>query len=82
MPARVAPDWPRMMKRSYAALYCDLTANEFEREVTAGRLPPPSLILGGEDHWCRMQIDGHLDRLSGGKAPDWRENAPIYQSRG
>lgn len=78
MPAKLAPDWPRMMRRSTAALYCDLTQTEFERELIAGRLPGP-ILFGGENHWSRHQIDEYLDRLTGDKIPDWRARAKIYQ---
>ena len=81
MPARQAPTWPRMMKRSLAALYCDLTVPAFEGEVLAGRLPHP-VILGGEEHWSTPQIDEHLERLTGDRVPDWRANAPIYKAQG
>ena len=80
MPARLAPSWPRMMKRSLAALYCDLTVSDFEGEVLAGRLPQP-VILGGEEHWSTPQIDEHLERLTGDRLPDWRDDAPIYQKQ-
>jgi hypothetical protein len=80
MPARVAPTWPRMMKRSLAALYCDLTVKDFEGEVLAGRLPQP-VILGGEEHWSTPHIDEHLERLCGAKVPDWRANAKFYKDR-
>lgn len=79
MPARHAPTWPRMMKRSLAALYCDLTVPAFEGEVLAGRLPQP-VILGGDEHWSLPQIDEHLDRLIGDKVPDWRANANLYKT--
>ena len=78
MGARLAPDWPRMMRRSTAALYCDLTVTDFEREVVAGRLPQP-VDFGGAEHWSRVQVDEHLDRLTGDKLPDWRARAKIYQ---
>lgn len=80
MAARAAPTWPRMLKRSYAALYCDLTVTAFEREVSTGRLPMP-VMLGGEESWSRIQIDEALDRLTGEKVPDWRSNANIYKAR-
>jgi predicted DNA-binding transcriptional regulator AlpA len=78
-----APDWPRMMRRATAALYCDMTPSEFEREVSSGRLPCP-VVLGGEQRWSRVQIDETLERLTGsGSAPaaDWRAGQPLY-SRG
>lgn len=78
MGARLAPDWPRTLRRSTAALYCDLTLKDFEREVAAGRLPAP-IRFGSEEHWSRNQIDEHLDRLFGDKLPDWRANAKMYQ---
>ena len=74
---RNAPAWPRMMKRSLAAIYCDLASAAFEREVAAGRLPMP-VKLGGEDHWCRHDLDGALDRLTGAGAPDWRKEQKLY----
>lgn len=75
--ARVAaPDWPRMMRRVTAAAYCDMKVPEFEREVSAGRLPQP-VQLGGE-RWCRSQLDAALERLTGDRAPDWRAQQPLY----
>lgn len=63
---------PRMMKRATAAEYCQLSEAAFEREVMAGRLPMP-VKLGGRDHWCRVQIDAFLDRLTGaGNVEDWQ----------
>ena len=79
MPARRAPDWPRLMKRTTAALYCDLTVADFEREIAGGRLPMP-VHFGGADHWSRSAIDDHLDRLTGDKLPDWRANAKLYKA--
>lgn len=76
-----APDWPRMMKKQTAALYCDLSAIEFESEVALGRLPLP-FRLGKADHWDREQIDEELNRLSGRKR-DWRSEQPglVAQAR-
>lgn len=73
-----APDWPRMMRRTTAAAYCDMTAPEFEREVLAGRLPDP-VQLGGGERWSRAQLDERLERLTGDRAPDWRGQQPLYQ---
>jgi len=73
----VAPDWPRMMKRATAAAYCDLSAVEFEREVSAGRLPQP-VRLGNSEHWSRVAIDDMLEQLSGDGAHDWRKGSPLY----
>jgi hypothetical protein len=75
--ARTVPDWPRMMKRGLAALYCDLASAAFEREVAAGRLPSP-VLLGGEEHWCRRDLDQALDNLTGAGAPDWRSRTKLY----
>jgi len=73
----MAPDWPRTMKRGTAALYCDLSVPEFEREVGAGRLPLP-FKLGNSEHWSRAAIDEHLGRLSGDGGNDWRSAAKLY----
>jgi len=75
--ARAIPDWPRMMKRGLATLYCDLSATAFEREIATGRLPQP-IMLGGEEHWCRRDLDGALDRITGSGAPDWRQKVKLY----
>lgn len=70
------PTWPRMMRRTTAAAYCDLSSAAFEREIVRGRLPLP-VKLGDEDHWSRDQLDAALDRLLGHKAKgDWRKEQP------
>ena len=78
--APTAPDWPRLMRRSTAALYCDMTAPDFEHQVIAGHLPQP-VMLGGKEHWSRVQIDEAIDRMTGAKLDDWRDDAPIYKNR-
>lgn len=71
------PHWPRMMRRTTAAAYCDLTSAAFEREVLEGCLPAP-VRLGGEDHWSRDQLDAALDVLLGHKTKgDWRREAGL-----
>lgn len=72
-----APDWPKMMKRGTAAMYCDLSQAEFEREVHSGRLPMP-VKLGNSEHWSRTDIDEHLSRLTKRSAPSWRDQSPLY----
>jgi hypothetical protein len=70
------PHWPRMMRRTTAAAYCDLTSAGFEREVAGGRLPMP-VRLADEDHWARDQLDAALDKLLGvSGAGDWRSRQP------
>lgn len=68
------PFWPRMMRRSTAARYCDLTPAKFLSEVASGRLPTP-IKLGGEDHWDRDTLDEDLTRLAG-RTSDWRRDQP------
>lgn len=68
---------PRMMTRARAAHYCDLSEREFEREVFAGRLPPP-VKLGSRDHWSRVALDESLSRLAGEGVSDWRKEQPLY----
>lgn len=72
-----APFWPRMMKRTTACAYLDLTAAELEREIAVGRLPNP-VMLGNAEHWSRAQLDEHLERLTGERQPDWRASSPLY----
>ena len=70
------PHWPRMMRRSTAAAYCDLSSADFEREVCAGRLPA-GIKLGSEAHWSRDQLDAALDKMLGIGGPrDWRKEQP------
>jgi predicted DNA-binding transcriptional regulator AlpA len=69
--------WPRMMRRATAAAYCDLSAAEFEREVSAGRLPQP-IKLGNSEHWSQISMDEMLSRMTGETMPNWREKSPLY----
>ena len=78
--AREYPYPPRMMTRSRAAHYVDLSEAEFEREVAAGRLPG-SIMLGKKPHWNRVDLDKHLDRLAEGMAGDWRASSNLYRGR-
>ena len=77
MGARIAPDWPRMMRRSTAALYCDMPVAEFERGVALGTLPPPVRVVD-EDRWSRVQLDESLERLTGDAIPDFRKKSKLY----
>ena len=72
-----APGWPRMMRRQTAALYCDLSVPEFEREVSGGRLPMP-VKLGNSEHWSRVAIDETLGRLTGDNGHNWRAGSKLY----
>lgn len=72
-----APGWPRMMRQRTAALYCDLSVAEFEREVASGRLPMP-VKLGNSEHWSRVAIDEMLGQLTGETTPDWRRGSKLY----
>lgn len=69
---RITPArWPAAMKRKTAAEYCDMSEAAFEREVLAGRLPPP-VRLGARDYWNREAIDKALIVLIGGDGvPDY-----------
>lgn len=74
------PDWPRMMRRSVAAAYLDLTIARFDREVACGRLPMPVLI-GGQERWSRVSLDRVLDAMAGdseAEANNWRGRQPLY----
>ena len=63
--------WPRMLKRTRAAEYCDLSVAAFEREIIAGRLPA-GVMLGGREHWCKNALDKALDELTGTNAASYR----------
>lgn len=75
------PTWPRMMKRTTACAYLDLSAAELEREIAGGRLPHP-VKLGNGLHWSRSEIDTYLERLTGEAeiAEDWRKGTKLYAS--
>lgn len=82
MPRAIAPDWPRMMRRRTAALYCDMKVADFEREVLADRLPSP-VLFGGEERWSRAHLDEALERLTGdGPRADWRAAQPLWERGG
>ena len=66
--------WPRFMKRTTAAKYCDLAPAKLLQEVAAGRLSMP-VKLGGEDHWDREALDLDLTRIAG-RSSDWRREQP------
>ncbi len=71
------PNWPRMMRRQLAALYCDLSVPEFQREVADGRLPMP-VTLGNHDRWSKAALDKALADLTGDGEVDWRDGSPLY----
>lgn len=75
--ARHAPDWPRIMRRETAAMYCDMAPADFEREVADARLPLP-FKLGGKEFWSRSAIDEMINRLTGDTVPDWRRKSKLY----
>ncbi|MEG3144199.1 hypothetical protein U1839_05990 [Sphingomonas sp. RT2P30] len=70
----VIAQWPRMMRRSTAAVYCGLAPAKFVQEVAIGRLPAP-VKLGGQDRWDRKAIDEGLDQIAG-LPNDWRRDQP------
>ena len=59
-----APYWPRAMKRSTAAAYCDMSVSAFEKEVLSGRFPSP-VTIGGREHWCIKALDKAVDHITG-----------------
>lgn len=65
-----------MMKRGTAALYCELSVAEFEREIVEGRLPMP-VKLGKHEHWSKARLDEALDRLTGDNG-NWFDGSPLY----
>lgn len=71
------PHWPAMMRRTLAATYCDLSVAAFEKEILAGSLPHP-VMLGGQEHWSKTQLDNALAVLSGEAQSDWRIGSPLY----
>ena len=78
--AREYPYPPRMMTRSRAAHWCDLSEAEFEREVAAGNLPSP-VMLGKKLHWSRVKLDEALEKLAGERPADWRGGSNLYGGR-
>ncbi|WP_272798898.1 helix-turn-helix transcriptional regulator [Sphingobium sp. AntQ-1] len=67
-----------MLKRASVCAYLEISAAELEREIAGGRLPHP-VKLGNGLHWSRVDIDAHLERLTGeAAADDWRKNTKLY----
>jgi hypothetical protein len=75
--ARSLPDWPRMLRRDYAAAYCDMPVAEFERGVALGKLPQ-SVRVVDRDLWSRAKLDEYLERLTGEQVPDFRKGSKLY----
>ena len=67
------PYWPRLLRQSKAAKYCDMTTQEFEKAVATGELPMPKKV-GTVERWDRIEIDKLLDT----DADDWRKDQPLY----
>jgi predicted DNA-binding transcriptional regulator AlpA len=61
--------WPRMMRRTTAAAYLDLSVAAFEREMSRGRLPFP-VMMDGQERWSQTLIDEAVERLTGERVPD------------
>jgi hypothetical protein len=53
---------PRLLSRSQAAGYCNVSISTFSSWVRSGRLPPP---LSGTKRWDVKAIDFTLDAISG-----------------
>ena len=75
--ARSAPDWPRMMRRDFAAAYCDLSAAGFLREVLNGTPPPihhpGASVMSGELKACaHCGGRGEMDQFSPDAMDEWR----------
>lgn len=47
------------MKRKTVAAYLDCSEAAVEREVAAGRIPPP-ILFAGQDHWRKDAIDAAI----------------------
>lgn len=59
--------WSRMLRRSKAAAYLDMSEAAFQKEVDRGTIPEPVELDGGK-RWCRHAIDKAIDRLTGADA--------------
>jgi hypothetical protein len=66
-----------MMRRSTAALYCDMPVAEFERGVALGTLPPAFQCVD-QPRWSRALLDEYLERLTGEATPDFRSKSNLY----
>lgn len=75
--SRALPDWPRMLRRDYAAAYCDMPVAEFERGVALGTLPKPVKVVDRE-LWSRASLDERLERLAGERREDFRAKSKLY----
>jgi predicted DNA-binding transcriptional regulator AlpA len=55
-------DWPRLMRRSRAARYCDISETKFDELVADGRLPKATRV-DGMVLWDRRALDASIDDL-------------------
>ena len=72
------PDWPRMMRKSTAAAYLDITDAAFQRAVDSGQLPQP-VEFGGTKLWSRPAIDLVCEGVAGDGPYDWRKHSNFYR---
>lgn len=61
------PSWPRILSRDQAATYVGVSTTLFDREVAAGKWPPPVRRgeKGGRLTWDRLALDRAADALYG-----------------
>lgn len=72
------PDWPRMMRKSTASAYLDMSDAAFQRAVDAGELPSP-VQLGDTILWSRPALDKSCENMASEVDHDWRQHAPLYR---
>lgn len=58
-----ADRWPRLMRRETAAAYCDMTADQFDRQCP---VPPKDQGWRGL-RWDRLALDRWIDNIPDGE---------------
>lgn len=62
--------WPREMRASTAAAYCDeVSVAEFLDQVAQNVFPKPRMTASGEHKWDRLVLDRSIAALHGQEAP-------------
>lgn len=61
--------WPRLMKLSTAAMYCDMSEPYFKGLVENGTMPKPLIEDGRTKRFDRQAIDRVLDSMTAPQQP-------------
>ncbi|MTI11175.1 helix-turn-helix transcriptional regulator [Curvivirga aplysinae] len=62
--------WPKIMRTSTAAAYCDMGLRTFKARVSQGRFPQPLFKTGNQNYFHRDEIDKYFSRYFDDDMPE------------